>query len=375
MILPKEIQELKASVAKFIDREIIPVVNEYDHNDKDPSDLYRKCIDRDLYCMYMPKKYGGPELSKLAYNVLVEELARGDLGLCTSMSSTCLATMPVDLAGTPEQKDLWYETVKRSKFAGFCLTEADAGSDSGRVQTTAVRDGDDYILNGTKCFISNGALAGIYSVIASTDTSLGTKGLTALMVERDRPGVSIGKTEDKVGMRLSNTTEVVFENVRVPASNRLGEEGKGFKIAMQTLDASRPTVGAQGVGIAQRAMDEAIKYAKQRVQFGKPISALQAVQFLIADMAIDIECSRQVVYHACSLLDAGIPCPKEAAISKTKGSDTAMQATVNAIQIFGGYGYLKDYPVEKLMRDAKILQIYEGTNQIQRVVIAGQLLK
>ena len=376
MIIPEEIQELRTMVRQFVDKEIIPYAGEYDRTGEMPTPLYDKCIEMGLNAAYMPEAFGGPELSKLAFAVLQEELARGDIGISTTMGATCLASLPVMLGGTKEQQALWWNIVAEKHYAAFCLTEPNAGSDAAAMRTTAHRDGDDYILNGTKCFISNGGLAGVYSVLATVDRSLGHKGLTAFIVERDRPGVSIGKEEDKMGMRLSNTTEVLFDNVRIPASNRIGPEGGGFKVIMQTLDYSRPGVGAQGVGIAQRALEEAVKYAKQRVQFGKPIASFQGLQFMLADMAIEVETARQMAYHAADLIDHGATdFTYEACIAKTRGGDAAVKVALDAVQILGGYGYMREYPVEKLMRDAKIIQIYEGTNQIQRSVIAGKLLK
>lgn len=376
MIIPQDVQDLRDLVRQFVDHEIIPYVAEYDRSGEMPVELYNKCIELGLNAAYMPAKYGGPELSKLAFAVLQEELARGDIGISTTMGATCLASLPVMLGGTEEQKDLWWNIVAEKHFAAFCLTEPNAGSDAAGMRTTAERDGDDYIINGTKCFISNGGLAGVYSVLATVDRSKGHKGLTAFIVERDRPGVSIGKEEDKMGMRLSNTTEVIFDNVRIPASNRIGPEGGGFKVIMQTLDYSRPGVGAQGVGIAQRALEEAVKYAKQRKQFDQPIAKFQAIQFMLSDMAIEVETARQMAYHVADLIDHGATdFTYEACIAKTRGGDAAMKVTVDAVQVLGGYGYMREYPVEKLMRDAKIIQIYEGTNQIQRSVIAGKLLK
>ncbi len=376
MIIPEEIQELRTMVRQFVDKEIIPYAGEYDRTGEMPTPLYDKCIEMGLNAAYMPEAFGGPELSKLAFAVLQEELARGDIGISTTMGATCLASLPVMLGGTKEQQALWWNIVAEKHYAAFCLTEPNAGSDAAAMRTTAHRDGDDYILNGTKCFISNGGLAGVYSVLATVDRSLGHKGLTAFIVERDRPGISIGKEEDKMGMRLSNTTEVLFDNVRIPASNRIGPEGGGFKVIMQTLDYSRPGVGAQGVGIAQRALEEAVKYAKQRVQFGKPIASFQGLQFMLADMAIEVETARQMAYHAADLIDHGATdFTYEACIAKTRGGDAAVKVALDAVQILGGYGYMREYPVEKLMRDAKIIQIYEGTNQIQRSVIAGKLLK
>ncbi len=375
MQLPIELSDLKEMVRDFVDKEIIPAVAEYDKSGEMPTELYEKCIEMGLNAAYMPEKYGGPELSKLGFVVLQEELARGDIGIATTMGSTCLASLPVMLGGNEAQKDLWWNTVAEKHYAAFCLTEPNAGSDAANMRTTAVQDGDDYIINGTKCFISNGGLAGIYTVLATVDRSKGNKGLTAFIVERDRDGVSIGKEEDKMGMRLSNTTEVIFNNVRIPAANRLGKEGDGFKIIMQTLDASRAGVGAQGVGIAQRGLDESVKYAKERVQFGKPIAAFQGIQFMLAEMAMKVESARQMCYHTADLIDQGVKnYTYEACIAKTLGGDAAMNVAVEAVQIFGGYGYMREYPVEKLMRDAKIIQIYEGTNQIQKLVIAGQLL-
>jgi len=375
MQLPIEILDLKEMVREFVDKEIIPAAAEYDKSGEMPVELYDKCIEMGLNAVYMPEKYGGPGLSKLAFAVVQEELARGDIGIATTMGATCLASLPVMLGGNEAQKDLWWNVVAEKHYAAFCLTEPGAGSDASNMRTTAIKDGDDYIINGTKCFISNGGLAGIYTVLTTVDRSKGSKGLTAFIVERDREGVSIGKEEDKMGMRLSNTTEVIFDNVRIPAANRLGNEGDGFKIIMRTLDASRAGVGAQGVGIAQRAMDEAIKYARERVQFGKPIAAFQGIQFMLADMAMKTESARQMCYHTADLIDRGVKnYTYEACIAKTLGGDAAMSAAVDAVQIFGGYGYMREYPVEKLMRDAKIIQIYEGTNQIQKLVIAGQLL-
>ena len=375
MILDQDTLSLKEMVRDFVDHEVIPVAAEYDKTGEFPMAIYDKAIEMGLGCMYMPERFGGPELSKVAFCSLSEELARGDIGVATSLGGSCLASLPVMIAGTEEQQKHWFEVVAEKKFAAFCLTEPGAGSDVSGVRTTAVEDGDDYIINGTKCFITNGGVAGIYAVLAVTDKSKGVKGLSCFIVERDRPGISIGKEEDKMGMRLSNTTEVIFQDVRVPKANLLGKLGEGFKIMMKTLDASRPGVGAIGVGVAQRALEEAIKYSKERVQFGKPICVNQAIQFMLADMEIAVESARQMYLHAAELADAGLPYSMESSIAKTVGGDAAMKCALDALQIHGGYGYMREYPVEKLVRDAKITQIYEGTNQIQRVVISGQLLK
>lgn len=375
MILTDKCIDLRDMVRDFVNKEVIPHVSEYEAAGEFPVAINNKAIEMGLACMYQPERFGGPELNKAECCVITEELARGDLGVSTSFVANCLGSLPVLLAGTEDQKARWFAKVDEYHYAAFCLTEPGAGSDAAGVRTTAVADGDDYIINGTKCFITNGAYAGVYAVIASTDTAKGVKGLTCFMVERDRAGITTGKEEDKMGMRLSNTTEVVFTDVRVPKENLIGKAGEGFKVAMQTLDASRPCVGAQGVGVARRALEEAVKYSKERVQFGKPICANQAIQFMMADMAIEIESARQCVLHAAELADAGLPFTLEAAIAKTKGGDAGMKCAIDGLQILGGYGYMREYPLEKLVRDAKIVQIYEGTNQIQRMVIAGQLLK
>lgn len=375
MLLNQDQIALRDMVNEFVRKEIVPVANALEKEGHTPHEILDKAIDMGLGCLYMPEEYGGPGLDKVSFCLLCEALSYGDLGIATTLTATCLATLPVLIAGTDAQKKHWFETVQQKKYAAFCLTEPGAGSDAAAQKTTAVRDGGDYILNGTKCFISNGGLAGIYSVLAVTDKTAGIKGLTCFMVDRDTPGISIGKEEDKMGMRLSNTTEVVFENVRVPAAHMLGKPGGGFQIMMKTLDASRPAVGAQGVGIAQRALDEAVQYAKERVQFGRPIAKLQAIQFILADMEIEIQSAREMYLHAAELADAGLPFTKEACAAKCKGGDVAVKCALDGLQVLGGYGYMRDYPMEKLVRDAKIIQIYEGTNQIQRSVIARELLK
>lgn len=375
MILSEKTILLRNMVRDFVDKEVIPNAPKYDAGGEFPVALNDKAIDMGLGCMYMPERFGGPELSKVDYCVLMEELGRGDIGLATTLAATCLASLPVMIGGTEAQQEQWFNLVQRHNYAAFCLTEPEAGSDAANVKTTAVQDGDDYVISGTKCFITNGAYAGVYAVFASTDRTKGVRGLTCFIVERSRRGISTGKEEDKMGMRLSNTTEVVFEDVRIPKENRIGAEGQGFMLAMKTLDAARPGVGSIGVGLGRRALEEAVKYSKQRVQFGKPISANQAIQFMLADMAIELESARQCALHAAQLADAGLPYTLEASIAKTKGGDVGMKCAIDGLQIFGGYGYMRDYPLEKLVRDAKIVQIYEGTNQIQRIVIAGNLLK
>jgi butyryl-CoA dehydrogenase len=375
MILDEETRDLVQLVRDFVDKEVIPTVGEYEKNDEFPWPLLEKACQMGLNTLCTPVEYGGPGLPNVQPFAIAEEIARGDIGVGTTRIANCLAAYPVLIAGTPEQQKLWFETINEKGFAAFCLTEPNAGSDAGSVQTTAVEDGDDFIINGTKSFISNGPIAGIYTVLASTKKAAGVMGLTAFIVERDREGVSIGKEEDKMGMRLSCTSEVIFDNVRIPKDHMLGKKNRGFKYIMETLDHSRAGVGAFGVGIAQRVVEEATKYAKQRRQFGQPVSNFQSVQNMLADMEIKIQCARQMYLHAATLMDEGKSFTMESAIAKTFGTDTGMECAVNGVQVMGGYGYMKDYVMEKLMRDAKILQIYEGTNQIQRGVIASGVIK
>ncbi|MBP2639469.1 MAG: acdA [Firmicutes bacterium] len=375
MSLTEEQMILQQNVREFVQKKITPVANKYDQSGEFPWEVINELIAMDLHCMPVPVEYGGPGLDAVSCALLAEELGKGDAGIATTIAANGLTSYPVMLAGTPEQKKMYFDILMQGKLAGFCLTEPNAGSDAGGVMTTAVREGDEYVLNGTKCFITNGGVADVYTVFANVDIKKGIRGLSAFIVERSREGVQVGQEEDKMGIRTSNTTEVIFKNVRVPADHLLGREGEGFKIAMQTLDVARPMVGAISVGLAQSALDLAINYSKERRQFGKPIASLQAIQFMLADMAIQIEAARSMVYRACYLIDAKKPHGKEAAIAKVFASDMAMQVTTDAVQVFGGYGYSRQYPVEKLMRDAKIMQIFEGTNQIQRVVIAGQILR
>ena len=316
------------------------------------------------------------EIKEQSKKLSYEELAKVDAGFATGIAASGLALKPVLMNGTDEQKQYFADYLTGAKgngFAAFCLTEPDAGSDAGNGSTVAVKDGDEYVLNGTKCFITNASLAQIFVVFALTDKSKGTRGISAFIVERDREGVSIGKKEDKMGIRLSDTADVRFDNVRIPASHLLGKEGRGFIYAMQTLDLARPMVGAMAVGIAQRALDEAVAYAKQRVTFGKPIFQHQALNFKLADMDIKTEMARAGVINALNVYYTGKNFSREAAIAKCYAADIAVECALDAIQVLGGYGYSRDFPVEKLLRDAKIMQIYEGTNEIQRLVVGGQL--
>lgn len=374
-LLNEDQKAIVTSVKEFMEKEVAPICAECDRTGELPQEAYRKAFDMGLHCMEIPEEFGGAGMNYMTVAAASEEMGKVDAGFATTMGATGLAIKPVMLAGTPAQKQMYADIVTNGKFAAFCLTEPNAGSDAGSCTTSAVRDGDEYVINGRKCFITNGGIADVYVVFATLDRSKGLKGLTAFIVERDRKGISTGKEEDKMGIRLSNTCDVIFEDVRVPVANRLGEEGEGFKIAMRTLDLSRPFIGAIAVGISQRALDEAVSYAKTRVTFGKPIAKLQAIQFMLADMDIQTEAARQSVIYCINRIMMGLPYSREAALCKCLAGDTAVKSALDAIQILGGYGYSREYPVEKLLRDAKIFQIFEGTNQIQRVVIAGQLLK
>ena len=373
-ILNEEQKDLVAMAHDFCEKEIKPFAAEWDREGTFPLETYRKAMEIGFHCLEIPEEFGGGGLDYISVAAVMEEFSKYDLGFATTLTGTTLSLKPVLMHGTPEQKKLYADVIVNGGLGAFALTEADAGSDAAACHTTAVRDGDEYVLNGTKCFITNSTYADIFVVFASVDRSLGVKGLSAFIVERNRPGFSVDKHEDKMGIRSSNTASLVFDNVRIPADHLLGKEGEGFKIAMQTLDLARPMVGACAVGVAQRALDEAVKYAKERICFGKPIAKLQAIQFMLADMAIGTETARQMVVHAINLYEAHVPFSEEAAIAKCYAGDVAYKNAGDAIQILGGYGYSREYPVEKLLRDAKILQIYEGTNQVQRVVIAGQLL-
>ena len=371
--------EEQKAICKVIDdfclKEIIPYVGKWDEANYIPKEVYEKAFPLGLNTFEIPKEYGGGGVDLMTAAVMYEEMGYYDGNFSSVMNTTNLALKPVLIAGTEEQIRYFSELIMKTGYAAFCLTEHQSGSDAGNVQTTAVRDGDDYIINGSKCFITNGAEAGVYVVFASTDKSAGSRGLTAFIVERDREGVSVPRLENKMGFRTLSTADIEFNNVRVPAWNRLGEEGKGFKTAMITLDKSRACVAAIAVGMAQRALDEAISFAKERVTFGRPVIQNQGIQWMLADMEIKVQTSRQMVEHANRLQVMGLPFSKEAAIAKAYATDSCTSVCLDAIQIMGGHGYMHDYPVEKIMRDAKAYQIFEGTNQIQRIVISSNLMK
>ena len=373
--LSEEQIALQDMAHKFAANEIRPKAAECDKEGKFPKEIFQKAYDLGLMTGFIPEAYGGLGLGAVEACLIEEELGWGCSGITTSLTCNGLALTPILLAGTEEQKKEFVVPFTREfMFASFCLTEPGAGSDAGGIATTAKKDGDVYLLNGRKCFITNGSYASQYTVFASTDRSKGHKGLSAFIVPRSLPGVSPGKKEDKMGQRASDTADVLLEDVRVPAANLLGKEGDGFKIAMKTLDYARPTVAAMAVGVARAAFELAMQYSKERVQFGMPIAMNQAIHFLLADMAMDIEAARLLTLKGAWLLDQGRRSTKESSFAKAFAADLAMRVTTDAVQIFGGYGYMKDYPVEKLMRDAKLLQIYEGTSQIQRLVIAKEVM-
>ncbi len=375
--LTEEQQELKKLVRRFAEERVRPRWKELDEAHEFPRDLIEEMAQLDLFRIFVPEEYDGFGSSVMNIAIVVEELARVEPGLAVSFAAVGLGTIPIVLYGSDELKEKYLPRIANGELiAAFALTEPNAGSDAGNIQTKALKDGDHYVLNGTKIFITNGGEADIYTVIASTRPDRGMRGLSAILVEKGAPGFKFGKKEDTMGIRASVQRELIFEDVRVPTSNLIGREGMGFKIAMDTLDHSRPGVAAQAVGIAQGAMEEAVKYAHQRVQFGQAIINFQAIQMMIADMATQIEAARSLVYSVARYIDSGAKRYSEySAMAKLFASDVAMKVTTDAVQVMGGYGYMKEYPVEKFMRDAKITQIYEGTNQIQRLVIAREIAK
>ena len=368
--------EFQQMVREFVEKEITPIAGQLDEENATRPELFKIAEQMGLLNVIVPEEYGGPGLDSVTVAAIYEELGKGCAGVATSMAANSLATAPVLLAGNDAQKKMWCDVLNNGGLAAFALTEPGAGSDAGSVSTRAVHDKEKktYTLNGTKAFITNGGIADIYLIFANTRKDGGIRGLTAFIVPRDTPGFKVGKKENKMGIRPSNTCELILEDVVVPEENRVGREGQGFRIAMNTLDSARPFVGAVAVGLAQAALDEAVAYAKERHQFGQPIASFEMIQAMIADMAMKVDAARLLVYRACWMRDQGMTFTKEAAMAKCYAADTAMEVTTNAIQIMGGYGYSKEYPAEKRMRDAKIMQIYEGTNQIQRLVIANKVI-
>jgi len=380
--LTEEQQMIQETAREIAEKKIKPVALEYDEKNEFPWEIQKVIADAGLFGVYIAEEYGGminPNETHGIMNlvVAVEELSKACGGISLCLAATALGTIPIVLFGNEKQKAKYLpDLASGKKLAAFAITEAGAGSDAGGIQTTARREGEYYVLNGTKQWITNGKVAETYSVIAMTDKKKGARGASAFIVEKGTPGFTFGKKEDKMGIRASSTYELVFEDCKVPAENLLGKEGQGFIVAMKTFDMSRPGVAAQALGIAAGALDDAVAYARTREQFGKPIIANQGLGFLLADMAMRVEASRALVYAVARSIDSGdLKCQKESAIAKCFASDTAMQVTTDAVQVFGGYGYMKEYPMEKRMRDAKITQIYEGTNQIQRDVIWRALIK
>lgn len=368
------IRDLARQIAE---EKIVPVRSELDETGQFPWDIMYTLAQSDLFGLFIPEEFGGLGKGCLELSIAVEELSRACLGVSTTFAANALGTYPILLFGTDEQKKKYLPDIAAGKrLVAFGLTEANAGSDAGGIQTTARLEGNEYIINGTKQWITNGGEAEIYTIIAITDRLKGPRGASAFVVEKGTPGFSFGKKENKMGIRASATTELIFDNCRIPKDNLIGKEGMGFVVAMKTLDSSRTGVGAQGVGVAQGAFEEAVKFARQRVQFGHPVITFQAVQHMLADMATSIEAARALVYAVARLVDSGTKdVSKESAMSKVFATDVAMKVTTDAVQVMGGSGYMKEYPVEKMMRDAKILQIYEGTNQIQRNVIGQAIIK
>lgn len=362
---------------QIVDERIVPVRAEMDEKAIFPGEIIKEIAKSDLFRLFTPEEFGGMGTGIFEICLATEELSRGDLSVATTYSASGLGAIPIMISGSVEQKKKYLpQLASGEKLAAFGLTEAEAGSDAGNIRTTALKEKDFYLLNGTKQWITNGGEADIYVIFAMTDPKKGIRGASAIIVEKGTPGFEFGKKEDKLGIRASATRELVFTDCRIPEENILDKEGMGFLIAMKTFDQSRPVVGAQAVGVAQAALEEALGYSKVRKQFGTHISSFQAIQHMLADMAINIEAARALVYHAARVIDSGEKnISRLSSMSKIFASDMAIKVTSDAIQIFGGYGFMKEYPLEKMMRDAKITQIYEGTNQILRNIIALDMIK
>ncbi len=375
--LTEEQEMLKELCAQIADEKVLPLRAELDETGEFPWEVVKVLASSDVYGVYIPEEYGGLGGGIFEMVIATEELSRVCGGIALAFAASALGAMPILLFGSDEQKKKYLPPIASGeKLAAFALTEANAGSDAGAVETRAEADGDHDVLTGTKQWITGGGQAAIYTVIARTKKGTGIRGISAFIVEKDTPGFTFGKKEEKMGIRASATRELVFQDCRIPKENLIGREGSGFVTAMRTFDKSRPGVAAQAVGIAQGALDEAVKYARGREQFGQPIASFQGIQFMLADMATQIEAARALVYQAARLVDSGEKdVAKVSAMAKVFASDVAMKVTTDAVQVLGGYGYMREYPVEKMMRDAKITQIYEGTNQVQRAIIASSVIK
>lgn len=375
--LSDEQQMIRDVARDFAQNEIKPVATKLDREERFPTDLVKKMGELGFMGIFIPDQYGGSGMDTLSYVLALEEICKAcaSTGVIMSVNNS-LVCEPIYSFGTEEQKNKYLPLLaKGEKLGCFSLSEPDAGSDAGSIRTTAVRDGTHYVINGTKNWVTNGPESNVIVLFTSIDISKKHRGITAFIVDKETPGIVVGKVEHKLGIKASGTSQLIFENCRVPIENRLGEEGGGFKIAMQTLDGGRIGIGTQAVGIAQAALEQSARYSQERESFGKQISKFQAVQFIIADMAIRIEAARLLVWQAAIMKDSKMKFTKESAIAKVFASETAMWVTTKAIQIHGGYGYTTDYPVERHFRDAKITEIYEGTSEIQRLVIADQVLK
>ncbi|MEW6118003.1 MAG: acyl-CoA dehydrogenase family protein [Nitrospirota bacterium] len=368
------IRDLARQIAE---EKVVPVRAELDEKNEYPWEIIKVLAQSDMMGIYIPEEYGGLGKGCLELCIAVEELSRACVGVSTTYAANALGTFPILLHGSEEQKKKYLPDIAAGKrLVAFGLTEANAGSDASGIQTTAKLEGNEYVLNGTKQWITNGGEADIYTIIAITDRSKGPRGASAFIVEKGTPGFTFGKKEDKMGIRASSTRELIFDNCRIPKENLIAREGMGFIVAMKTLDNSRTGVGAQGLGVAQGAFEEAVKFARERHQFGHPIISFQAIQHMLADMAMQIEAARSLIYSVARYIDSGAKdISKESAMAKTFATDLGIKVALDALQIMGGAGYMKEYPVEKMVRDAKILQIYEGTNQIQRNVIGQALIK
>lgn len=368
---------LQKMAREFTAKEIIPVAAEYDEKCIFPDEIFHKARELGIVNMNIPAEYGGVGATPFEEVLVAEELGYGCTGISTSISTNSLGALPIILAGSDQQKAHWLgdRLADKGEFVSYCVTEDSAGSNVVGIQTRAERKNGSYIINGSKIFITNASHANFFTVFAKTNPEAGHKGMSAFIIDRDAPGVKVGKKFDKLGQRASDTAEIVFENVEIPAENLLGQEGAGFYLAMKVFDYSRPGVAAAAVGLQRRALEECVKYARQREAFGQPIFQHQAIGHKIADMAINYEASRLLVWQAAWQVEAGVANPKVPAYAKAFAADMATRAAVDAVQVFGGYGFMKEYPVEKLLRDVKIFQIYEGTSEIQRNIIVRELFK
>jgi len=374
-LLNEEQRGLVAMAHDFCEKELKPFAAQWDREGIFPLETYKKAMEIGYHCLEIPEEFGGSGIDYITVAAVMEEFAKYDLGFATTLMGTTLSLKPVLMHGTPEQKKMYSEIIVGGGLGAFALTEADAGSDAAACRTTAVRDGDEYVINGTKCFITNSSYAEIFVVFASTNREAGVKGLSAFIVERDRAGFSVDKHEDKMGIRSSTTSDVVMEDCEIPASALIGREGDGFKIVMQTLDKGRVCAASSALGVARAALEHSIRYAQERIQKGKPIWKHQIIQAKLADMGMRLEAARQLVWRAAAAFDVDAKdTAKLASMCKCFAGDTAVYVTNEALQIHGGYGYSREYPIEKLYRDAKIFQIFEGTNEIQRTIIARNMI-